>query len=188
MLRRTVAPLAGALFLAMMCQGQPPASSSSSSGVDLSAIDKSVNPCQDFYAYACGNWVKNNPVPPEYSVWGRFNQLADRNEEVLRGILEDSEKNQKRSPIDQKIGAFYEACMNEGAVDKAGYKPLKPELDRIQTIDGKDALTKEIASLHNQNINVFFSFGSSPDPDSARMTIASADQGGLGLPDKEYYF
>jgi putative endopeptidase len=188
MLRRIVAPLAGAFVIAMMCQGQTPASSSSSSGVDLSAIDKSVNPCQDFYAYACGNWIKNNPVPPEYSVWGRFNQLADRNEEVLRGILEDSEKNQKRSPIDQKIGAFYEACMNEGAVDKAGYKPLKPELDRIQAIDGKDSLTKEIASLHNQNINVFFSFGSSPDPDSARMAIASADQGGLGLPDKDYYF
>jgi putative endopeptidase len=187
MLRRAFVPLAGALFVTLTCQGQTPASSSSS-GVDLSAIDKSVNPCQDFYAYACGNWVKNNPVPPQYSVWGRFNQLADHNEEVLRGILEDSEKNQKRSPTDQKVGAFYEACMNESAVEKAGDKPLKPELERILAIDSKDALTKEIASLHNQNINVFFSFGSSPDADNARMTIASADQGGLGLPDKEYYF
>ncbi|MCU1292740.1 MAG: Endothelin-converting enzyme 1 [Bryobacterales bacterium] len=187
MLRRALVPLAGALFVTLTCQGQTPASSSSS-GVDLSAIDKSVNPCQDFYAYACGNWVKNNPVPPQYSVWGRFNQLADHNEEVLRGILEDSEKNQKRSPTDQKVGAFYEACMNESAVEKAGDKPLKPELERILAIDSKDALTKEIASLHNQNINVFFSFGSSPDADNARMTIASADQGGLGLPDKEYYF
>ncbi len=166
---------------------QQPAASSSS-GVDLSAIDKSVNPCQDFYQYACGDWVKQNPVPPQYSTWGRFNQLADRNEDVLRGILEDSAKNQKRSPLDQKIGAFYQACMDESAIDKAGDKPLLPELDRVKAITDKDSLSKEIARLHDQNINVFFSFGSSPDPDNARMTIADADQGGLGLPDKDYYF
>ena len=180
-----LARLAGVLLFASLCEAQ---SSSSSSGVDLSAIDKSANPCQDFYAYACGNWIRNNPVPPQYAIWGRFNQLADQNEQVLRGILEDSEKHQKRSPLDQKIGAFYEACMDEAAIERAGSKPLRAELDRIQAINDKDTLTREIARLHNQNINVFFAFGSSPDADNARMTIASADQGGLGLPDKDYYF
>ncbi len=185
-------PVAGALLIALTAKAQtasaPMSSASSSSGVDLTAIDATVNPCQDFYAYACGNWVKKNPVPPQYSVWGRFNQLSDRNEDVLHGILEDSAKNQKRSPLDQKIGGFYEACMNESAIDKAGVKPLKEELELIQRISDKDSLTKEIVRLHDQNINVFFSFGASPDADNARMTIASADQGGLGLPDREYYF
>lgn len=175
--------------MALMCRAQTSSSqASSASGIDLSAIDRSVNPCQDFYAYACGNWMANNPVPPAYSIWGRFNQLADHNEEVLRGILETAEKHQKDSPVDQKIGAFYEACMNESAIDKAGDKPLRPELDRIKAISDKDTLSREIAHLHDQDVPVFFSFGSSPDPDNARMTIATADQGGLGLPDKEYYF
>lgn len=132
--------------------------------------------------------MKNNPVPAAYSIWGRFNELADHNEEVLRGILEDSEKHQKRSALDAKIGGFYEACMNESAIDHAGDKPLRAELDAITAISDKDTLTKEVARLHEQAVPVFFTFRSSPDPDSAHMTIATADQGGLGLPDKEYYF
>ncbi|MBV9266444.1 MAG: M13 family peptidase, partial [Acidobacteriaceae bacterium] len=94
--------LPAVLALPLLCLGvfaqAPP-----SSGVDLSAIDSTINPCQDFYQYACGNWIKNNPVPAAYGRWGRFNELQDRNEETLRDILEDSGKHTKRSAIDQKI-------------------------------------------------------------------------------------
>jgi putative endopeptidase len=169
--------------LAVMAWGQrPPAS-----GVNLKAIDKSVDPCQNFYLYACGSWMKANPIPPEYSRWGRFDELGDRNEKILRDILEDSAKHPGRSPVDQKIGAFYSSCMNEAAIDKAGDSPLKPGLERIQALKSKSELPSEVARLHAQDVNVFFSFGSSPDADNSKMAIADVDQGGLGLPDRSYY-
>src|SRR5262249_42281490 len=132
--------------------------SSASSGVDLHAIDKAADPCQNFYQYACGNWIKENPIPPNYSRWGRFNELQERNQEVLKGILKDSAKHQNRSPIEQKIGAFYEACMNEGAVDKAGYDPIKPGIERILALPNKETLAGEIAALHQQGASAFFTF------------------------------
>jgi putative endopeptidase len=84
---------------------------------DLGAMDKSVDPCQDFYQYACGTWRKNNPIPPDQSRWGRFNELADYNRQFLHKILEkDSANNPKRSPVEQKIGDMYESCMDEPTV------------------------------------------------------------------------
>ncbi len=160
---------------------------SPSSGVDLKAIDKSVDPCQDFYRYACGNWMKANPIPPQYSVWGRFQELADRNQEVLHGILEDSAKHQDRSPLDQKIGAFYASCMDEASVEKAGDTPIKPAIDRVRALKDKAELAAEVARLHDQAVGVFFSFRAQPDADKSTMDIADVDQGGLGLPDRSYY-
>jgi putative endopeptidase len=157
------------------------------SGVDLKSMDPALNPCQNFYLYACGGWKKANPIPPQYSRWGRFNELADRNQQVVRGILEDSEAHTSRSPIDQEIGTFYGSCMNETAVDKAGYTPIKPALERIQSLASKADLAAEVARFHNQGVDAFFRFNSTPDSDNARMTIADVDQGGLGLPDKSYY-
>ncbi len=161
--------------------------SSPQSGIDLKAIDKSVDPCQDFYKYACGTWMKDNPIPPQYSTWGRFNELAEHNQAVLHGILEEAAKHQDRSPIDQKIGGLYASCMDEAAVDKAGDAPIKPEIDRIQALKDKSDLAPEVGRLHDQGTGVFFSFRAGPDPDKATMTIADVDQGGLGLPDKSYY-
>ncbi len=161
--------------------------SSPPSGVDLTAIDKSADPCQNFYQYACGSWIRTNPVPPQYSRWSRFNELQNHNQEVLRTILEDSAKHQDRSPIDQKIGAFYAACMDEAAVDKAGDDPVKPGIERIRSLPDKSALPGEVARLQNQGVSVFFGLRSGPDPDNSKMTIADVDQSGLGLPDKSYY-
>jgi putative endopeptidase len=158
------------------------------SGLDLGAIDRSVNPCSDFYQYACGGWLKKNPIPADESSWGRFDELFQRNQEILRGILEDSAQHQERSAIDQKIGGFYQSCMNESAVEGLGVTPLKAELVRISSVANRADLVDEVARLHARQVPVFFSFYSSPDPKDARMTLAGLDQGGLGLPEKDYYF
>jgi endothelin-converting enzyme/putative endopeptidase len=182
--------LAGLLLLAGCGLGQAvngTTGNPESSGVDVKAIDQSVKPCQNFYQYACGNWMKSNPVPPAYSRWGRFDQLQDRNLEEMRTIAEDAEKHEGDSPTAQKVGAFYAACMNENAVEEAGATPLKPELDRIKAINDKQQLAGEVARLQDQSVTAFFRFGQSPDPTNARMTIASAGQGGLGLPEKGFY-
>jgi putative endopeptidase len=178
----------GCAFLASVGFAQSGQQTPEHSGVDLQAIDKSANPCTDFYQYACGSWIKNNPIPADQSRWGRFDELFRRNQETLRGILEDSEKHQDRSAIDQKIGAFYGSCMDEAVIEQRGTRPLEPELDRISHISNLKELLDEIARLQDRQVDVFFGFGSQPDPKDAKMEIAGLDQGGLGLPEKDFYF
>ncbi len=165
----------------------PAQSSGRPSGIDLKAIDKTADPCTDFYQYACGAWLKANPIPPQYATWSRFNELQQRNLEVLHSILEDAEKHPNLSPIDQKIGTLYGACMDEAAIEKAGYQPIEPGIKRIRALESKGDLPAEVARLHDEGASVFFSFGATPDPDKSTVEIAAARQGGLGLPDKSYY-
>src|SRR5579864_3616204 len=102
---------------------------------DLGAMDKTVDPCQDFYQYSCGTWRKNNPIPSDQSRWGRFNELADYNRQFLHTILEkDSANNPKRTPVQQKIGDMYASCMDVSKINQLGKEPLKPEMDRIAAI------------------------------------------------------
>jgi endothelin-converting enzyme/putative endopeptidase len=132
--------------------------------------------------------MKNNPIPPDESRWARFNEVIERNQAILRGILEDSEKNEARSPVDQKIGGFYGSCMDEPRIEQLGTKPLSAELDRIALVANKAELLEEVARLQAKQVNVFFQFSSAPDLKNAKMSIADLDQGGLGLPEKDYYF
>src|SRR5438477_8940871 len=102
-------------------------------------LDKSIDPCTDFYAYACSKWQTQNPIPSDRPSWGRFNELQDRGEILVRGILEKHSKDDpKRSPIEQKIGDYYFSCMDEPAIEKAGIKPLQSTLDRVATLKSKD--------------------------------------------------
>ncbi len=151
-------------------------------------MDMTANPCLDFYQYACGTWMAKNPVPPDQSRWGTFDQLADRNRAVLHGILEKaSVDDAKRSPVEQKIGDFYASCMDETTIDKLGIKPLEPDLKRIDAIQSKDQIVDELIRLHPLGVGALFSFFAGPDAKNSTQMIADADQGGLGLPDRDYY-
>lgn len=154
---------------------------------DLSALDTSTDPCVNFYQYSCGGWLKNNPIPADQAAWGRFNELAERNRAFLRQILEDAAKATQRTPNEQKIGDYYGSCMDEDAINKKGIAVLKPEFDRIDSITSKNQLTPLIAYLHDRGIGVLFSFYSQADFKNAKEVIAQADQGGLSLPDRDYY-
>ncbi len=180
--------LLSVLLFAALSGAQAPQAASSQTGLDLDGMDKTVDPCQDFYKYACGNWLKNHPIPADESSWGTFNQLFERNQAVLRQILEDSMAHPDRSSVDQKIGGFYQSCTDEAAIEKRGTTPLKPELDRIAALSNKQQISDEVARLHNQQVYVFFNFGPDADPKNASMDIAEMDQGGLGLPEKDFYF
>jgi putative endopeptidase len=156
---------------------------------DLSAMDRSIDPCTDFYRYACGGWMAQNPIPPDQASWARFHELQERNREVLHQILERAAKpDPKRSPVMQKIGDFYSSCMDEQKIDALGAKALEPALERIAKIASRRDLLSAIAYLQSAGVDALFRFGPTPDFHNAGMTIASVDQGGLGLPDRDYYF
>jgi putative endopeptidase len=155
---------------------------------DLSAMDRTVDPCDDFFEYSCGRWRKDNPIPPDQARWGRFNELAEYNRQILHEILEKaSAKSAKRGLITRKIGDFYQACMNEEAANTKSAAPLKPILARIAAISSRDQLVDAIAYLHSQGVGVLFGFSSQPDLHDASLEVANIGQGGLGLPDRDYY-
>ncbi len=151
-------------------------------------LDKSIDPCTDFYAYACSKWQAQNPIPSDRPSWGRFNELQERGEILVRGILEKySSDDPKRSSIEQKIGDYYSSCMDENAIEKAGAKPLDPMLERVAALKSKEDFAREAVRLHRDGVSAFFEFSSQPDFKNAQQVISAAEQGGLGLPDRDYY-
>ena len=157
-------------------------------GFDTANLDKTCKPCDDFYQFAMGGWRKSNPIPPEYSSWGTFTQLADKNQQNLRQILDDAVK--AKAPAgsnEQKIGDFYASCMDTSAIDAAGIKPLEPELERIRGIKNLADLETEAEVLHTKGVGALFRFSSNQDAKDSTRVIGGAVQGGLGLPEREYY-
>jgi putative endopeptidase len=175
-------------------QTSPSSSTPSSSGLpgeipvfDVNAIDKSADPCLDFYQYACGTWVKNNPIPPDKSRWGRFDELAEHNLYILRDILAEAQAPGKHSASETMVGTYYASCMDESAIEKKGTAPLAPALDRINGINTKAELIRQIAIMHRNSTPALFAFYSQPDMHNSTETVAFLDQGGITMPDRDYY-
>ncbi|MBA3915437.1 MAG: M13 family metallopeptidase, partial [Acidobacteriales bacterium] len=163
-------------------------------------LDKSADPCQDFFQYACGKWIKDNPIPPDQAGWGTFNSLAIWNISAIHDTLEEAAKTtDHHSPVAQQVGDYYASCMDEAAITKAGLNPAKPLLDSVAQMKTKSALPEVIAAIHLSirpaNLNfldaqypgVLFGIYPSPDFDDARVTIPALDQSGMGMPGREFY-
>jgi putative endopeptidase len=158
-------------------------------GFDLSNLDQNAEACQDFNRFANGGWMAKNSIPPAYSRWGNFEKLSEQNMEVLHQILEAlvQKKGLARGSNEQKVADFYASCMDEPVIEREGSGPLAPEFKRIEAINNLLELQQEIARLHTQRIPVVFGFGAGQDFKNSRNVIAQAVQGGLGLPDRDYY-
>jgi putative endopeptidase len=158
-------------------------------GLDKRLIDTTADPCTDFFRYACGNFSKLYPIPNDRSAYGTGAMIADYTEQILRSMLEKAAAGgADRTPNEQKIGDLYAACMDVDAINQNGLKPLQPDLDRIAGLKSKDELPELLAHFQLIGANAFLSFGEQEDFKDARKQIALADQGGLGLPERDYYF
>ena len=159
-------------------------------GLDVSAMDTTANPCEDFYQYTCGGWIKNNPIPADQSRWSVYGKLYQDNQRFLWGILDTlSRKTSGNTSNQQKIGDYYAACMNEAAIEQRGAAPMHPALDDIAAMRSKSDLPALLAKLHLSiaDNGLYFGFGSDQDFSDSNSVIAFAVGGGLSLPDRDYY-
>jgi putative endopeptidase len=158
--------------------------------IDPKNMDTSVKPGDDFFRYANGAWIKRTEIPPEYSRWGAFNELIERNNDALHTIAEKASKtpvDPKLSPETQKVGDYYASGMDEKTIEAMRTKPLQDEFNKIEMIKDRQDVLAEIAHLHTIGVNTLFDFGAGQDAKDSTRDIAQAVQGGLGMPDRDYY-
>ena len=177
----------GQSFIAADAPSAPTSVPKTPVSFDLSAIDKTVDPCTDFYAFACGNWKKNNPVPADQTRWGRFNELREHNNYLLYSDLKAA-ADAPKTPLQKKYGDFFAACMNEDLANKLGAKPIAPALAQIAQWNDRKSLATLLSELNEQHsLQFFFDFDSTQDQKDSTKQIGEIDQAGLGLPDRDYY-
>ena len=186
----TILSLLGWFAMGSQAADQPSTSFPYTPGLDVNAMDTAANPCVDFYQYTCGGWMKNNPVPADQPRWSVYGKLTQDNQRYLWGILDGLAKNTSgRNSNQQKIGDYFAACMDEGAVEALGAKPIAPFLDQINAMKSKRALPGVLARLQLTTADggFFFGFGANQDFADSTSVIAFASAGGLSLPDRDYY-
>jgi putative endopeptidase len=192
-MRKTVLPLvlmalALAPAAAQRASGpeKQPGAPASTSGIDPAAMDRTADACTDFYRFACGGWITQHPLPADQSNYGRFDELQERNNLILRQILEDASSS--RADADTtKIGDYYASCIDESGIAAKGLAPLEEDFGRILSLESATGLPSVVAALHRKGVGVLFGFGSTPDFKDASSVIAGTAQGGMGLPDRDYY-
>ena len=163
-----------------------------SPSLDVASMERSVDPCADFYKYVCGGWEKRNPIPADQAAWSVYAKLENDNQQFLWGILEEDAEAAQRTAVQQKVGDFYGSCMDTAAIDARGLKPLQPLLDRVNAARSRDALIAMLPELEHDNPGTFFfDTGTEQDATNASLMIAAVGVGsaggGLGLPDRDYY-
>ncbi len=169
--------LAAGLFAAAACRA----------GIDPANFDTSVKPQDDFYQYAVGGWLKHTPIPADHAGYGSGYEVYDRNQAILRGIVEKAAAAKDPGFIEKLVGDFYYSGMDVATVDSVGVAPLKAEFDRIAAIQSPSELPAEVGHLQRIGVGVCVTFASEQDPKDSNMVIAGMGQGGLGLPDRDYY-
>jgi putative endopeptidase len=159
-----------------------------SPSLDVANMDKTVDPCVDFYKYTCGGWMKANPIPADQSSWSVYGKLATENQQFLWGILEEDAKKTNRTPVQQKVGDYFESCMNTSAIDALGASPILPVLSGIDSLTTRKEVIDAITSLdYKDSGTYFFNAGTDQDASDSSTIIVEVGAGGLGLPDRDYY-
>jgi len=177
-----------AVYSAMGQTAQPLPAIPYSPSLDLTSLDRTVDPCVDFYKFTCGGWQKNNPIPADQASWSVYAKLAIENQQFLWGILEDDAKAKNRTPVQQKVGDYFAACMNTSAIDALGAKPVQPVLAQIAALKTRAELVKAIAAINHEHPgSFFFGAGVGQDAVDSSLEIVELRAGGLGLPDRDYY-
>jgi putative endopeptidase len=184
----SVAPLAFAQQAVPAPSVQPLTQMPYSPSLDLTSMDKSVDPCVDFYKFTCGGWMKNNPIPGDQAAWSVYAKLTNDNQQYLWGILEADAKATDRTPVQQKVGDYFQACMNTAAIDAAGLKPIELGFAHVDSLKTREELIAAITPLHHGGPgSYFFGSGTGQDAVDSSLMIVEVGAGGLGLPDRDYY-